>query len=131
MILNYFVFLDDTCQTTILFRETCYDDDMKKFKLICIDTCLEPFVTPTGADELSHNNGELPKDSTARSTNIQDSEGLDQTNSRRLSSVRGCMDFICRIAGGGQNLLRRIEQLAHDFEQSHIVAKRVGQLNRY
>ena len=34
---------------------------------------------------------------------------------RRLSTVRGCMQFISHNLGG-QNLLRKIEQFAHDFE---------------
>ena len=114
-----------------MFKETCYDDEMKKFRLICIDNCLKADIASLGFTKLSNNSGDSPRGTTAKSTNIQDTSGLEQNESRRLSSVRGCMDFICRIAGGGQNLLRRIEQLAHDFEQRHIVTKSMGQMNRY
>ena len=103
---------------------------MKKFKLICLDTYLEVSVTTIDNTKSLYKTGELTKSTATTSTNAQDLNGLEETNPRRLSSVRGCMDFICGFAGGGQNLLRKIEQLAHAFEQRHISGKKVGKLDR-
>ena len=71
-------------ETKILFRETCYDDDMKKFKLVCLDAILEPSV----GDDKSHNN---KNDQDSHTNHANKFVGDEQSTSRRLSTVRGCM----------------------------------------
>ena len=109
-------------ETRILFRETCYDDDMKKFKLVCVDDMLKPSVRD---DKNSNKNDQ---DGQANQTN--EFVGDEQSTPRRLSTVRGCMQFISHNLGG-QNLLRRIEQLAHDFEQRQSFCKKMTRSSRY
>ena len=116
--------LEDVCAANILFKETCYDDDMQKYRLICLDTCLED---PMQTNAATKNNSKKFGDATEL-INTPDCEA-NQPNSVRLSSVRGCMDFIYYELGG-QNLLRTIEQLAHDFEQRQWLGKRLNKATR-
>ena len=98
---------EDKFETKILFRETCYDDDMRKFKLLCLDAFLEPSIDDS--DQKRNDGKSLPSN-----INHELGDGKQDTT-RRLSTVRGCMQFISHNLGG-QNLLRKIEQFAHDFE---------------
>ena len=80
---------------------------MRKFKLVCLDAFLEPSI-----DDLDRSRN----DGKRLSSNIKHELGdSKQDTARRLSTVRGCMQFISHNLGG-QNLLRKIEQFAHDFE---------------
>ena len=106
-----------------MFRETCYDDDMKKFKLVCLDSMLEPLL----GDDKSHNN---KNDQDCHTNHTNEFLGDEQSTSRRLSTVRGCMQFISHNLGG-QNLLRRIEQLAHDFEQRQSFSNKLTRSSGY
>ena len=110
-------------ETKILFRETCYDDDMKKFKLACLDAMLEPLL----GDNKFHNN---KNEQDGQTNHTNEFVGDEQSTSRRLSTVRGCMQFISHNLGG-QNLLRRIEQLAHDFEQRQSFSKKLTKSSGY
>ena len=116
---------DGTGEAIILFRETCYDEDMKKFRLICLDNYLE---NTNISGSMSQQNIELSDDD-AKLAKSSEFDNRD-SNSPRLSSVRGCMDFISNDIGG-QNLLRRIEQLAHDFDQWQTLAKMSTKVARY
>ena len=80
---------------------------MRKFKLVCLDAFLEPSID---------NSDRNKKDGKSLPRNIKHElmDGKPDTT-RRLSTVRGCMQFISHNLGG-QNLLRKIEQFAHDFE---------------
>ena len=80
---------------------------MRKFKLVCLDAFLEPSINYS--DRNKKDGKSLP-----RNINHELNDGKTDT-SRRLSTVRGCMQFISHNLGG-QNLLRKIEQFAHDFE---------------
>ena len=104
---------------------------MKKYKLLCLNTGLEEKITTGHTSKSNNDNEDSPKTATGTLTNIQDDSDLKESNSRRLSNVRGCMDFLCSIAGGGQSLLRRVEQLAHDFEQRQLAGKRIVKTDRY
>ena len=105
-----------------MFRETCYDDDMRKFKLICLDAFLEPLI-----DALDH----IKYEGENITSNNKIELGHDkQETVRRLSTVRGCMQFISRNLGG-QNLLRKIEQLAHDFEHRQSFGTKLSKIARY
>ena len=117
---------DGTGEAIILFRETCYDEDMKKFRLICLDNYLE---NTNISGSMSQQNIELSDDD-AKLAKSSEFDNRDISYSPRLSSVRGCMDFISNDIGG-QNLLRRIEQLAHDFDQWQTLAKMSTKVARY
>ena len=80
---------------------------MRKFKLVCLDAFLEPLIDDKGRNR---NVGK----SVPSNTKHEVGDGKQDTT-RRLSTVRGCMQFISHNLGG-QNLLRKIEQFAHDFE---------------
>ena len=105
-----------------MFRETCYDDDMRKFKLICLDAFLEPLI-----DALDHI--KYGSENLTCHNKIEHGDGKQETV-RRLSTVRGCMQFISRNLGG-QNLLRKIEQHAHDFEHRQSFGTKLSKIARY
>ena len=101
----------DESAAKILFRETWYGDEMKKCRLLCLDTYLrDPCLKDKNVKDDAVN---YPENTRVIKTSIHE---VEEANSIRLTTVRGCIDFIYYELGG-QNLLRKIEQLAHDFEQ--------------
>ena len=127
--IEYLLFLDSSdnnkdpiCQANVLFRETCYNDEMKKYKLVCLDNYLDPLKGNDVFSNISH----------------QDSSGNDNKNgiededhkSCCFSNVWDCMEFLKKEIGG-LNLLRRIEQLAHNFEYSQSSLTRISKLEGY
>ena len=92
---------------------------MKKFRLVCLDAFL---AIPSIDDNLELNKKDIQNDHALSSSTLCDN---DQSTTRRLSTVRGCMKFISHNLGG-QNLLRRIEQFAHDFEQRQSFVRKLS-----
>ena len=96
---------------------------MKKFKLVCLDTFL---AIPSLDEQLELNKEDIKNNHTIKASKLCND---DQSNSRRLSTVRGCMKCISHNLGG-QNLVRRIEQFTHDFEQRQSFVKKLSKSAR-
>ena len=110
------------CQANILFRETCYNDEMKKYKLVCLDNYLDPLK---GNDVLS-NKSHPDTPGNDNKNGIEDEDHKPYC----FSNVWDCMEFLKKEIGG-LNLLRRIEQLAHNFEYSQSSLTRISNLEGY
>ena len=124
--MRYLLFLDSCngdeyhiCHANILFRETCYNDEMKKYKLVCLDTYLDPLKGNDALSNISH------QDSSENDNN----NGIEDEDHKSFcfSNVWDCMEFLKKEIGG-LNLLRRIEQLAHNFEYSQSSLTRISKL---
>ena len=127
--MRYLLFLDSCdndedpiCQANILFRETCYNDEMKKYKLVCLDNYLDPLKENDALSNISHQ--DIPGN--YNKNGIED----EDHKSCCFSNVWDCMEFLKKEIGG-LNLLRRIEQLAHNFEYSQSSLTRISKLEGY
>ena len=95
---------------------------MKKYKLVCLDSYLDPLKENDVLSNISHQD-------TPGNYNKNGIEDVDH-KSYCFSNVWDCMEFLKKEIGGS-NLLRRIEQLAHNFEYSQSSLTRISKLEGY
>ena len=104
---------------TVLFTETCYDDDLNRFKLICLES---PILDPVYDSEM----GPLPSKVPERSTSVgtsSDEETIDSYSSM------GCQEFLCKNVFGKQ-LFGKMEVMIAEFKVAshHNIQKELGVL---